>query len=370
MEQETEGTRGAAAARPRRSDAARALREPLAHAHGELRSTWGRISGNTLTDGRVPGGRRAAARAVGQDALRGWRARSPGTAIPNLPARDGSSTLAYGGLPHRRHRAHRRLRARRHALVPARQRREAERRLRRRERDLEHLVQDEARGPLHARHRLLRRSRCPETTPTNLNETVEVFVEKFLTRSVYLRLFARQYRLVSDGDVMLVPSDGGLVVSERNDRVREAGGELGYQFRSRIRAGINGELHGPRLDDRDLRGRGAAGRLHAAVQPAAAHVPLMPAPSAAMPRSCCAVAIREPARPSASSRTLHSTAESVGDPRTAAILRAGERRSGRGRGTASTAERQRVHATCLVPSIRDDRLHVTPTCSSRVPVEL
>lgn len=75
-------------------------------------------------------------------------------------------------------------------------------------------------------------------TPTNLRENVEVFVEKFLTRSVYLRLFARQYRLLSDGDVTLVTPDEGLVVSERNDRVREAGGELGYQFRTRIRAGI------------------------------------------------------------------------------------------------------------------------------------
>ena len=75
-------------------------------------------------------------------------------------------------------------------------------------------------------------------TPTNLNETIEAFVEKFLVRNVYLRLFARQYRLVSDGDVALVVPDEGLVRSERDDRVREAGGELGYQFRSRIRAGI------------------------------------------------------------------------------------------------------------------------------------
>jgi Putative beta-barrel porin 2 len=75
-------------------------------------------------------------------------------------------------------------------------------------------------------------------TPTNLNETAEVFAEKFLTRRVYLRLFARQLRLVSDGDVTLVVPDEGLVRTERNDRVREAGGELGYQFRSRIRAGI------------------------------------------------------------------------------------------------------------------------------------
>lgn len=67
---------------------------------------------------------------------------------------------------------------------------------------------------------------------------VEVFVEKFLVRNVCLRLFARQYRLVSDGDVTLVVPDEGLVRSERDDRVHEAGAELGYQFRSRIRAGI------------------------------------------------------------------------------------------------------------------------------------
>jgi Putative beta-barrel porin 2 len=76
-------------------------------------------------------------------------------------------------------------------------------------------------------------------TPTNLHETAEVFVEKFLTRRVYLRLFARQLRLISDGEVALVVPDEGLVQAERNDRVREAGGELGYQFRSRMRAGIS-----------------------------------------------------------------------------------------------------------------------------------
>jgi hypothetical protein len=76
-------------------------------------------------------------------------------------------------------------------------------------------------------------------TPTNLGERVEAFVEKLLTRSVYLRLYARQYRLVSDGDVVLVPPEGELVLAERNDRIREAGAELGYQFRSRIRAGVS-----------------------------------------------------------------------------------------------------------------------------------
>jgi hypothetical protein len=75
-------------------------------------------------------------------------------------------------------------------------------------------------------------------TPTNLGERVEVFVEKFLTRALYLRFYARQYRLVSDGEVVIVPPEGGLEVTERNDRIREGGAELGYQFRSRIRAGV------------------------------------------------------------------------------------------------------------------------------------
>ena len=75
-------------------------------------------------------------------------------------------------------------------------------------------------------------------TPTNLNETAEVFVEKFLTRSVYLRLFARQLRLVSDGEVTLVvPDEDSCKPSAMIASVRREG-ELGYQFRSRIRAGI------------------------------------------------------------------------------------------------------------------------------------
>jgi hypothetical protein len=75
-------------------------------------------------------------------------------------------------------------------------------------------------------------------TPTNLGERAEAFVEKFLTRSVYLRGYARQYRLVSDGIVVIVPPEGDIVATERNDRIREAGGELGYQFRSRVRAAV------------------------------------------------------------------------------------------------------------------------------------
>lgn len=75
-------------------------------------------------------------------------------------------------------------------------------------------------------------------TPTNLTEIAEAFFEKFLTRSIYLRLYARQYRLISDGKVVLVSPDEGVVVEKRNDRAREAGGELGYQFRTKVRAAI------------------------------------------------------------------------------------------------------------------------------------
>ncbi len=75
-------------------------------------------------------------------------------------------------------------------------------------------------------------------TPTILSEDVELFLDKFLTRHVYMRVFARQHRLISDGDVILVVPDQGVVATERNDRIREAGAESGYQFRQRIRAGI------------------------------------------------------------------------------------------------------------------------------------
>jgi len=75
-------------------------------------------------------------------------------------------------------------------------------------------------------------------TPTLLNESIEVFFDKVLARNVYFRIFARQVRVISDGDEVLVLPDEGLTVAKRNDRVREVGAELGYQFRSRVRAGV------------------------------------------------------------------------------------------------------------------------------------
>jgi hypothetical protein len=77
------------------------------------------------------------------------------------------------------------------------------------------------------------------TAPTVVDERAEVFFDKMLVGNIYLRLFARQSRLISDGDVVLVVPGEGPVVSSRNDRIREAGGELGYQFRPRVRVGVS-----------------------------------------------------------------------------------------------------------------------------------
>jgi hypothetical protein len=74
-------------------------------------------------------------------------------------------------------------------------------------------------------------------TPTNLNETIEVYVDKVLTSNVYFRVFGRLGRLASDGSITIV-SPEGVQTAVRDDRIREAGAELGYQFRSRIRIGL------------------------------------------------------------------------------------------------------------------------------------
>ena len=74
-------------------------------------------------------------------------------------------------------------------------------------------------------------------TPTNLNEMVEVSVDKVLVSNVYFRLYGRLGQLASDGEITIVSPDG-VQTAARDDRVREAGVELGYQFRSRVRVGV------------------------------------------------------------------------------------------------------------------------------------
>jgi hypothetical protein len=75
------------------------------------------------------------------------------------------------------------------------------------------------------------------STPTNLTETVEVYLDKLLARNLYVRLFGRIGSLASDGAITIVTPDG-IETGPRDDRVREAGAEFGYQFRSRVRIGV------------------------------------------------------------------------------------------------------------------------------------
>jgi hypothetical protein len=76
-------------------------------------------------------------------------------------------------------------------------------------------------------------------TPTVVIERVEVTLDKVLANNIYLRLLGRQQRLTSDGEVVLVIPDEGLTRDTRDDRLREAGAEIGYQFRSRVRIGVS-----------------------------------------------------------------------------------------------------------------------------------
>jgi len=74
-------------------------------------------------------------------------------------------------------------------------------------------------------------------TPTNLNETAEIYLDKLLVSNVYFRLFGRLGKLNSDGAITVVTIDG-IQTAVLDDRVREAGVELGYQFRTRVRVGV------------------------------------------------------------------------------------------------------------------------------------
>ncbi len=76
-------------------------------------------------------------------------------------------------------------------------------------------------------------------TPTNVYETAELFLDKMLTRSVYLRLNGRLAWLRSDGAITIVLPEQEPLTAVRDDTVRDAGVELGYQFRTRTRIGVS-----------------------------------------------------------------------------------------------------------------------------------
>ena len=235
VEQETEGTRALL-----RRDLGDRMRVALFGSRLRNRTEslvyLGTDLGNTLTDNRYEaGGELQLGLSVKSRFVTGGE--ESWYRYPNLPERDGSSTLAYGGF-----RTDETALIAGWALAGMRWfRLDSGAR-----RDVPY-ADVNATWNISFKTRLGGRYKrdvdyssfaTSGATPTNLDETVEAFVEKFLTRSVYLRLYARQSRLVSDGDVTLVVSEQGLVRSQRDDRIREAGAELGYQFRSRIRAGI------------------------------------------------------------------------------------------------------------------------------------
>jgi hypothetical protein len=74
-------------------------------------------------------------------------------------------------------------------------------------------------------------------TPTNATDTVEVYLDKVLMSHLYFRLFARLGTLASDGTITIVTEDG-VETAVQDERAREAGLEIGYQFRPRVRIGV------------------------------------------------------------------------------------------------------------------------------------
>lgn len=72
-------------------------------------------------------------------------------------------------------------------------------------------------------------------TPSTFSESVALRLEKDLARRVDLRVYGKWLRTRSDGSIEIIVPDQGTVVSPRNDRVREAGADLGYRFRPNFR---------------------------------------------------------------------------------------------------------------------------------------
>ena len=75
-------------------------------------------------------------------------------------------------------------------------------------------------------------------TPTNVQLLGELYLDKMLTRTLYLRVFGRLGQLTSDGSAVTRSPEGDPVVAARDDRIREAGVEAGYQFRPQVRIGV------------------------------------------------------------------------------------------------------------------------------------
>ena len=92
-------------------------------------------------------------------------------------------------------------------------------------------------------------------------------------RGLYLRLFGRIQLLTSDGEIT-VTENGEPVSAVRDDDVREAGGELGWQFRTRLRVGVRASYGEADVAVHHLRCPRAPRRPDRPVQPAPAELPI------------------------------------------------------------------------------------------------
>ena len=75
-------------------------------------------------------------------------------------------------------------------------------------------------------------------TPTNQTAAMGLRLEKDITRRIDLVLFARRGRSLSNGEITIDVPDQGLVTAVRDDKVREAGADLGYRIRPNFRFGL------------------------------------------------------------------------------------------------------------------------------------
>jgi hypothetical protein len=77
------------------------------------------------------------------------------------------------------------------------------------------------------------------STPTVITEGYGVNIDKRLTTHIDLQLFGRVTRFRTNGEITVILPDEGSVVAVRSDRAAQAGADLGYVFRSRLRIGVS-----------------------------------------------------------------------------------------------------------------------------------
>jgi Putative beta-barrel porin 2 len=77
----------------------------------------------------------------------------------------------------------------------------------------------------------------PAGTPTLLSHVVGLRLEKELTGRIDLKLFLRRTRLLTDGPIEVVLTNGERIRAIRDDSADEAGADLGYRWRRHLRIG-------------------------------------------------------------------------------------------------------------------------------------